>query len=222
MTKFFTALNPCSSDAGLNIKVDSQFVEGKDYTFIESCHIYHDDLLRNKYVFMRDSAFNDYLWNTYRVFFLVSGWHHPLIDHYIAKNAVKNSQTAEPFGSKGLLDFLIFPLLARKLIADSYLLERSNARFINTLSWLIAIPLEIVRDVSAILLTILLALTLVPILTIFQQYAAPDPKDLVLDPKNELNQLQRDLTKAFIAYWKEAGDSKAYAHIRETAPPPSP
>lgn len=56
---------------------------------------------------------------------------------------------------KGLLDLLIFPLVSRKLIADTYLEERANSPILNVLAWTAAIPLEILR--FAIALTLFIA-----------------------------------------------------------------
>lgn len=60
-------------------------------------------------------------------------------------------------GSKGALDFFIFPLVARKLIADTFLEERQNSSFTNFVAWSIAVPLEITRVSAAIALTIILS-----------------------------------------------------------------
>jgi hypothetical protein len=65
-------------------------------------------------------------------------------------HAVYNRKT----GIKGALDFLIFPLIARKLIADTWLEERKNTPVINAIAWAIAIPLEVLRHSLAIALTI--------------------------------------------------------------------
>lgn len=65
-------------------------------------------------------------------------------------HAVYNRKT----GIKGALDFLIFPLIARKLIADTWLEERKNTPVINAIAWAIAIPLEVLRHSLALALTI--------------------------------------------------------------------
>ncbi|CEG55856.1 conserved protein of unknown function [Legionella fallonii LLAP-10] len=64
--------------------------------------------------------------------------------------AVYNRKT----GIKGILDYLIFPLLARKLIADTWSEERKNTPIINALAWAVAIPLEVARHSIALALTI--------------------------------------------------------------------
>ncbi len=59
-------------------------------------------------------------------------------------------------GAKGVFDFLILPLLARKLIADTFLAERTNI-LVNAIAWTIALPIEIARFGAGIALTLLLA-----------------------------------------------------------------
>lgn len=59
--------------------------------------------------------------------------------------------------AKGVLDFLILPLLARKLIADTCLPERQGITFINALAFAIAAPIEIARFGAGIALTLLLS-----------------------------------------------------------------
>lgn len=76
-------------------------------------------------------------------------------------------------GAKGVLDYLIFPLFARKLIADSFLNERKNSVFFNALAFTVAIPLEIVRFSAAIALTLLLA----PIVALIHIIKACLPKN---------------------------------------------
>lgn len=56
-------------------------------------------------------------------------------------------------GAKGLLDYIIWPLVARKLIADSYLDERKSADIKNTVAFSIGIPLEVARFSTGFLLT---------------------------------------------------------------------
>lgn len=72
--------------------------------------------------------------------------------------AVYNRKT----GLKGALDFLIFPLVARKLIADTWLEERKNTPLINGIAWAIAIPLEVLRHSLALALT----LAIIPIVAL--------------------------------------------------------
>lgn len=65
--------------------------------------------------------------------------------------------TKKQQGSKGVLDFLIFPLLSRKLISDARSEERKNTPIINALALAIAIPLEVLRHSLALALTLSLA-----------------------------------------------------------------
>ncbi|KTD74826.1 hypothetical protein [Legionella waltersii] len=77
-------------------------------------------------------------------------------------HAVYNRKT----GVKGALDFLIFPLIARKLIADTWLEERQNTPIINAIAWAIAIPLEVLRHSLAIALTI----AIIPIVSLIHLF----------------------------------------------------
>ena len=89
-------------------------------------------------------------------------------------------------GSKGVLDFLIFPLLARKLITDTRLNERDESYFINALAWTAAIPLEIMRLTAGIALTLLLA-PIVAIVTLIRACLPGKKDDSVLPPNRQLN-----------------------------------
>ena len=64
-------------------------------------------------------------------------------------------------GKKGALDYLILPLVARKLISDSRLNERRTSGLANGLAnmvaWSVAVPLELARFTAAFALTLLLA-----------------------------------------------------------------
>ena len=60
-------------------------------------------------------------------------------------------------GSKGVLDFLIFPLIARKLIADAFLPENRNNGFSKLLAAVVGLPFEIIRLLIGIILTIVLS-----------------------------------------------------------------
>jgi hypothetical protein len=70
---------------------------------------------------------------------------------------IKGSKKGTFGGAKGALDYLIFPLVARKLIADTFLPERRESHFLNTMAIMVAIPLEIARFSAAFALTLLLA-----------------------------------------------------------------
>lgn len=75
-----------------------------------------------------------------------------------------------PFGgAKGVLDFTILPLLARKLWADTNLEQRKGLSIANLISWAIAIPIEVARVSVAGLLTgaLLPVITLVHLLKPF-------------------------------------------------------
>lgn len=66
-------------------------------------------------------------------------------------------------GSKGLLDFLVFPLLARKLMADTKLEAREESHLVNVLALCVAGPLEFVRTLMGATLTAVLAITVLPV-----------------------------------------------------------
>lgn len=59
--------------------------------------------------------------------------------------------------AKGVLDYLILPLLARKLIADTYLEERKECHLTNLMAWTLAIPLEFLRFSAGVALTLISA-----------------------------------------------------------------
>lgn len=137
---FFRALNPISRNSGVQFMWQNRYIgdggfimmdETKDKFFYE--FISDNIASRNLYVNKFETFFYDLIF----VYKVLTG-HHYGSDCY-----------------KGLLDYLIFPLIARKLIADAELDERKENHFANALALTIAIPLEIIR------ITIAFALTLV-------------------------------------------------------------
>jgi hypothetical protein len=80
-------------------------------------------------------------------------------------------------GKKGMLDYLILPLVARKLIADSYLDERKNSVLVNILAWTVATPIECARFTAAFALTLLLA----PIVALVHLVKACMPKEAMYE-----------------------------------------
>ncbi|MCH9757275.1 MAG: hypothetical protein K0U37_08825 [Gammaproteobacteria bacterium] len=221
MTKFFTALNPCSKDAGLQMKgkvpgkMYAEVFDVEDLTFYELIQDKADYFLK-----VRRGLGLDYVVNIFHMVGLIGGAHHPLFDgairNYVVNHADKESDIET--GSKGLFDFLIFPLLARKLMADTYLESRKDAHVLNVLAWMVAIPLEIIRDTAVISLTLLLALTVIPLATIIQQFVSPSEKDLPSDAKADLKKTQIDLTDILAQAWTQRGDADAAQHIRQNAP----
>lgn len=128
---FFRSLNPLSKTSGIySVDSNNSRAEGTeliDLTFSES-------------ILEALEGDLDLLDGLKEMFNLILGTHY---------DALKNS--------KGLLDFLILPLLARKLIADTFLDERAEAALINAAAWTIAIPLELLRVGAAFCLTALLS-----------------------------------------------------------------
>lgn len=225
MNDFFTALNPCSKNAGLQIKAEVSdktiFFDGKDLTLYES--------LENKihsFLSVKRGLTTDYFANVFHMMSLVGGEHHPALDAAILRRSLDSENEIlghgffhnDEIGSKGLLDFLIFPLLARKLMADTFLESREDAYLFNVLAWVIAVPLEIMRDVAVVSLTLFLALTVAPLVTIVQQFIAPNKDD---SPESEMSQLkatQDHLTDNLVKAKDERGDKRAAEHIRQSAP----
>ncbi len=225
MFKFFTALNPTSKNAALEVKAKvlnvTTTVPINDFTFYESLQDKIDCFSKLKRGF-----WVDYIVNTFHMMSLIGGAHHPVLDAHIVSRAVaRHTQSTiaqeereSEIGSKGLLDFLIFPLLARKLIVDTYLKAREDAYLLNTLSWIIALPLEIIRDVMVISLTALMALTLVPLITIRQQFVAPPESDLSKNKGRELDTTQTNLAQDLGKAWDEKGDPEAAKQVRAITP----
>lgn len=65
-------------------------------------------------------------------------------------------------GAKGLLDFLIFPLIARKLIANYFLPENKDNYFLKFVTIFIGFPLEL----SRILLSVGLMIAITPVVAL--------------------------------------------------------
>lgn len=136
---FFRALNPASSRSGITYRLagDSpcQNEEMIDTLVSENiANAWHSRLDLK-------SALNA----TYDI---LMGEHYDLYLH--GRNDCRG-------GAKGVLDYLIFPLVARKLIADFYLDSYITLSFTNILAWSIALPLELARFSAAVALTLLLA-----------------------------------------------------------------
>ncbi|MBA2652710.1 MAG: hypothetical protein H0U73_10645 [Tatlockia sp.] len=145
---FFRGLNPASTNSGVMycLAIDPhtnssarracQGREMLDYTVGEVIQRYFDSNL-------------GFLSGMLATFHILVGGHYDL-QLIGAYDDIKG-------GTKGALDYLIFPLVARKLIADTYLSERQESCLLNCLAWAVAIPLEILRFGAGIALTLLLA-----------------------------------------------------------------
>ena len=131
---FFRALNPISRNSGitycLNDNYCNQGEEIEDYTIKQN---YERIWGKKNLGFSKD---------IYGIYNLFVGTHF----------ALESSG-----GAKGILDFLILPLLARKLIADTYLENRRDTKIANALALAIAIPIELARFSLGIALTLLLS-----------------------------------------------------------------
>lgn len=137
---FFRALNPTSKNSGIiyckgNHKHYRYAQEIVDYTVEET--------FRHATMFPRN-----FLGDLELVFEILVGRHFNL-----------KSRTHHLMGDngKGLLDFLILPLIARKLIADTYVEERKDSFITNALAWAIAVPIEAARFGTGISITLLLS-----------------------------------------------------------------
>lgn len=152
---FFRALNPTSKDSGIVYCLargnSCQGTEMIDRTVAENVR----------------TAFNsdlDYFSGLSATYNVLVGQHYDL--YLQGRNDSKG-------GAKGTLDYLIFPLIARKLIADTYLDERRESGFSNALAWIVAIPLELARFSAGIALTLLLA----PVIALVHLIKACLPKN---------------------------------------------
>lgn len=107
----------------------SKFANGK----------YKDKLVSDKFldILKKELSFKDTLAQTFE---LVMG------QHYI---------NASSYGQKGLLDYLILPLLARELFNNT-VLDKDQSPTIKALAMALIIPIEIARFSCALAITLLL------------------------------------------------------------------
>lgn len=157
-------LNPLSKDSGVKLSKYAiiQRPEGADKiidkTVIENCHLLYQDYkhTREKHLNMGlpDYGFFTEIGFTYKA---LTGLHHGVYTNLDEPKAVG----VGGIGAKGLLDFLIFPLIARKLLWDSLIFigNDENYRWSGTMDdlrkgicWTVLIPslvfalsLEIIR-----------------------------------------------------------------------------
>lgn len=151
---FFRALNPSSNNSGIVYSLAGNSpCQGKemiDRTVSENIRA----------AFNKDLDFLSGLGATYNI---LVGQHYDL---YL------EGRLSAKGGSKGALDYFMFPLIARKLIADTYLEERKDRVLSNALAWAVAVPLELARFSAAVALTLLLA----PVVAIVHLVKACLPK----------------------------------------------
>lgn len=135
---FFRALDPTSEHSGIVywLAVNNNTCKGKE---------------------MRDLTVSERIVDTFRydLDFLsgLAATYDILIgDHYDLNLTGENYDKG---GKKGALDYLIFPLVARKLIADSFS-EGERGVLTKILALAVAVPLEIARFVAAFALMLVL------------------------------------------------------------------
>lgn len=168
MTTFFRALNPLSKRSGINSLHNSMFSFSsselrdslahetikiqweKDLFWYETIDATYMCLIGDHYentdVHPKKSLFEKIISVVIRP---------QIIFVFIAEELYLSTKKQQ--GSKGVLDFLIFPLLSRKLISDARSEERKNTPIINALALAIAIPLEVLRHSLALALALSLA-----------------------------------------------------------------
>lgn len=130
---FFRALNPLSKKSGvIYTSFEHNQSEMIDLTICENI----------RRLSKKDFDFFEALAATYEA---IVGNHYDLT----TKDEDDNTQ-----GAKGVLDLFIFTLLSRKLITDYF--SKDRHKIINVASWIIAIPLELLRGIIGLVLTILL------------------------------------------------------------------
>ena len=138
---FFRALNPISENSGITYCVDI-IIQAPCYNY-EMIDASVTEVICNAY--NRDYNLFAALHSTYVI---LVGCHYDL--------NVKGYFDARG-GSKGILDILIFPLIARKLIADAHLPENRYNPFSRMLAVVVGLPLEITRLLLGITLTIVVS-----------------------------------------------------------------
>ena len=137
MTSFFQALDPTSDKSGICYREGEISIAGEELVDVTvSATI--DAAIKNE-----DLHFLRAIWTTFNIIYG---------DHY--HNRLLSDPESKPY--KGALDFFIFPLIARKLIGDTFLEDRENDFLLNIAAWSIAIPLEIARLGASLALAIIL------------------------------------------------------------------
>ena len=136
---FFRALNPASCNSGVTYRFGGSDdpCQGKEMI----------DSLVSENIYKAWNSNLDFQSALYATYDILMGDHYDLYFH--GQNDCRG-------GSKGALDYLIFPLVARKLIADFYFETNIRVSIFNVLAWSIALPLEVTRFSAAVGLTLLL------------------------------------------------------------------
>ena len=168
---FFKSVNPFSRSSGITysfaMKEDEQCIgkEMIDQTICEN--------IRDTFYEIRDGHENPFWCRTaetsYHIFTMIAGTHYDLLGE---------GEVDCRGGAKGILDLLIVPLIARKLISECFTKEREGAVLKNIISLLIAIPMEIAR------ISIGLALTFIVSFACNLGFLVKDVVDLLTEPHN--------------------------------------
>lgn len=180
MPHFFKALNPLSKSSGINYRnkpllhvlmseeipdlLTHEFIKlqwNRDLCWYETIDATYACLVGDHYDHPPPASQKNLFEQIMTVFF------RPYLIPVIVGSEIHAVYTRKT-GVKGALDFLIFPLVARKLIADTWLEERKNTPIINGIAWAIAIPLEVLRHSLAIALTIAM-IPIVSLIHIFRR-----------------------------------------------------
>ncbi|WP_149865274.1 hypothetical protein [Legionella saoudiensis] len=136
---FFSALNPASCNSGVTYRFGGSDdpCQGKEMI----------DSLVSENIYKAWNSNLDFQSALYAAYEILMGEHYDLYFH--GQNDCRG-------GAKGALDYLIFPLVARKLITDFYSETNITLSIFNVLVWSIAVPLEVARFSAAVGLTLLL------------------------------------------------------------------
>lgn len=134
---FFRALNPFSENSGI--------------IYLDSTQEVRDSTVKSA-ITQALASNSNFLSGLNATFNIIVGTHF---------NIMFGDNLLAPLNNKGVLDVFILPLLARKLIVDTYQDTRQELTItndlINAMAWAIAIPIEIARFSAGIALTLLLA-----------------------------------------------------------------
>ena len=166
MVAFFRALNPLSKQSGTNYTVNSllpSYNEIPDVLAHEAIKIQWEkqlcwyETIDATHLCLLGDHYDHYLLGPKKSYLekIISAVMRPQIILVLIGEEIYRANTRKEC-AKGILDFLIFPLLARKLIADTRLAHRKKTYIINTLAWIVAVPLEVLRHSFALALTIAL------------------------------------------------------------------
>lgn len=166
MTHFFRALNPCSKASGipyatkplLSILTTDEIQDLLPHEIIKSKwqdDLYWYETLDATYTCLAGDHYDIRPATPHKTLFeqIMTAFFRPYLIPVIIGTEVHTIYNRKT-GTKGVLDYLLFPLLARKLISDTKTEERKNTPIINALAWAVAIPLEVARHSLALALTI--------------------------------------------------------------------